>query len=416
MTNDQLDAQAIDNDNRQGERVANATSAFLARFIAYPSEHCRTAHVLWILHTHLMDRWDSTPRLAVLSPEPASGKSRVLEVSELLVPNPVVAVNVSPSYLFRKVATEGGATILYDEIDTVFGPKAKENEEIRGLLNAGHRRGAVAGRCVIRGKELVTEELPAYAPVALAGLGWLPDTIMTRSIVIRMRRRHAGETVEQFRRRLQETEGHRLKEQIETWAQSVPDDVEWPDLPDEIKDRDADVWEPLFVIANLVGGNWPKKVWEAAVDLVTSSKDKETSLGVRLLADIQTVFGGETELSTAVLLKALHELDESPWADLKGKPLDDRGLASRLRGYGIKSKVKWFGAKQARGYEKADFQDAWARYLPSQAEKSVTSVTPVTVCDHCSKPGELRQYAYGDVSGMIHRKCEQGWLVSKGAS
>jgi len=62
------------------------------------------------------------------------------------VPNPVTAVNVSPSYLFRKVGTEQGETILYDEIDTVFGPKAKENEEIRGLLNAGHRRGAVAGR------------------------------------------------------------------------------------------------------------------------------------------------------------------------------------------------------------------------------------------------------------------------------
>ena len=43
------------------------------------------------------------------------------------------------------------------DIDTVFGPKAKENEEIRGLLNAGHRRGAVAGRCVVRGKVVETE-------------------------------------------------------------------------------------------------------------------------------------------------------------------------------------------------------------------------------------------------------------------
>ena len=63
----------------------------------------------------------------------------------------------------------------------MFGPKAKENEELRGLLNAGHRKGAVAGRCVVRGKVVETEEISAYSAVALAGLGWLPDTILSRS-------------------------------------------------------------------------------------------------------------------------------------------------------------------------------------------------------------------------------------------
>src|SRR5262249_10810287 len=101
---------------------------FLARFVCYPSEHAHVAHILWIAHTHLMDVWDSTPRLAFLSAEPKSGKTRALELSELLVPLPVEAVNVTPAYLFRKVGSpEGRSTILYDEIDTVFGPKAKEN-------------------------------------------------------------------------------------------------------------------------------------------------------------------------------------------------------------------------------------------------------------------------------------------------
>jgi hypothetical protein len=74
---------------------------FLGRFVIYPSEHAKVAHVLWIAHTHLMDKWDSTPRLAFLSPEPASGKTRGLEVTELLVPAPVEAVNVSPAYLSK---------------------------------------------------------------------------------------------------------------------------------------------------------------------------------------------------------------------------------------------------------------------------------------------------------------------------
>src|SRR5262249_52187480 len=150
----------------------------------------------------------------------------------------------------------------------VFGPKAKENEELRGLLNAGHRRGAVAGRCVMRGKAVTTEEIPAYAAVALAGLGWLPDTILSRSIIIRMRRRHQAEPVEQFRRRIHLIEGRQVLAMIEAWAQSVTAEIDWPDMPEGIEDRDADVWESLLAVADLVGGQWPQIARNAAVVLV----------------------------------------------------------------------------------------------------------------------------------------------------
>ena len=195
---------------------------FLGRFVAYPSEHAHVAHVLWVAHTHCMDAWESTPRLAALSPEPASGKTRLLEATALLVPNPVEAINVSVAYLFRKVGSEDGPpTILFDEIDTVFGPKAKENEETRALLNAGHRRGAVAGRCVVKGKTVETEEIPAYCAVALAGLGWLPDTLLSRSVIIRMRRRLPGEHVEPYRHRVHSHEGHQLRDALAAWAAGV---------------------------------------------------------------------------------------------------------------------------------------------------------------------------------------------------
>src|SRR5215831_11663072 len=199
---------------------------FTGKFIAYPSDEAHVAHVLWIVHTHLMEAWESTPPLAFLSPEPASGKTRALEISELLVPNPVEAINVTPAYLFRKVGADNAKpTILYDEIDTVFGPKAKENEEIRGLLNAGHRRGAVAGRCVVHGKQVMTEEISAYCAVALAGLGWLPDTILSRSVIIRMRRRAPDEKVMAFRRRVHAPEGHAIRARIAAWAAAAVEEM-----------------------------------------------------------------------------------------------------------------------------------------------------------------------------------------------
>ncbi len=126
-----------------------------------------------------MDAWESTPRLAFLSPEPGSGKTRALEISETLVPRPIETVNATSAAIFRKVSDpEGSPTLLWDEIDTLFGPRAKENEDIRGLLNAGHRKGASALRCVIRGKEISVEAMPAYCAVAIAGLA---ATCPTRS-------------------------------------------------------------------------------------------------------------------------------------------------------------------------------------------------------------------------------------------
>lgn len=373
-----------------GALVLEAVECFLARFVSYPSVHERCAHALWIAHTWLMGAWESTPRIAFLSPEPGSGKSRALEVTEPLVPRPVHAVNCTSAYLFRKVSDPAGPpTILYDEIDTVFGPKAKDNEDIRGMLNAGHRKGATAGRCVIRGKSVETEELPAYCAVALAGLDDMPDTIMTRSVVVRMRRRAPDEKVEPWRLRINGPEAERVRERLSQWASSVADRLAagtfWPDMPQGVCDRDADVWEALLAVADLAGGRWPADARAAAVALVNASRNRKPSMGVLLLADIRTVFiaGGGEKLTSDQLLKGLGDLEESPWATIRrGEPIDARGLASRLAKYGIGPKAQRQGENVFRGYSLGQFVDAWERYLPLEAgpaerDLSITSVTPL---------------------------------------
>ena len=207
--------------------------------------------------------------------------------------------NMSPSALFRSIGSEAGLpTILFDEIDTIFGAKAKEHEELRGLLNAGHRRGAKTYRSVVRGKAIEVEAIEAYAAVPLAGRGWLPDTLLSRSIVIRMRRRHAGEQVEPFRRRIHHPAGVAIRHKIETWAAAFPTSVTWPDLPAQIQDRNADVWEPLIATADAIGGDWPTRARAAAVSLLSDVTDLEPSLGVRLLADLKLVFGDRDRIPT----------------------------------------------------------------------------------------------------------------------
>jgi hypothetical protein len=366
----------------EGAALLEDVLKFLSRFIAYPSDHALIAHVLWIAHTHLMRAWESTPRLAFLSPEPASGKTRSMEVTELLVPKAVAAVNVTPAYLFRKVGGEDGPpTILFDEIDTVFGPKAKEHEEIRALLNSGHRRGAVAGRCVVRGKIVETEEISSYAAVALAGLGWLPDTILSRSVIIRMRRRAPDETIEAFRRRVHAPQGEALCRRLAGWAATILDEATEarPDMPAGVEDRNADMWEPLLAVADIAGGEWPGRARAAAVALVAVAREVEPSLNIRLLADVRTVFGDEEQLPTKKILAELCLIEDAPWNDLKGKPITNNQLARRLRQYGVKPKtLRLDDSHFAKGYARADLHDVWRRYLSPSPDKAVTAVTPVT--------------------------------------
>lgn len=438
------DLDGIIADQESGAGILANVEHFLGKFVAYPSEEAQIAHALWIAHTHLMQSWDSTPRIAFLSPEPGSGKTRALEVTELLVPNPVEAVNVSPAYLFRKVGAEDAQpTILFDEIDTVFGPKAKDNEEIRGLLNAGHRRGAVAGRCVVRGKTVETEEIPAYCAVALAGLDDLPDTLRTRSVIVRMRRRAPHEQVEAYRRRLQAPAGHALRDRLADWAASIADDMAdtWPMMPAGIEDRNADIWEPLLAVADAAGGHWPERARVAAVALVTASQDDTPSLGIRLLADLRDIFGDRASMSTIDILAALHQIDDAPWSDLRGKQLDARGLSIRLGRYQVKRRLLRIGQWVGKGYAREDLHDAWARYLGSPSEKSVTSVTSVTMadseaksvtpvtdvtdlrepnlekCDHCNgsdRPGDpLQECQFGRDLRRLHRGCQSAWLAHR---
>jgi hypothetical protein len=362
---DDVTAMTID-----GAELLDDLRAFLVRFVVYPSDHHRNAHALWIAHCWWMDAWDSTPRIAFLSPEPGSGKSRALEITEPLVPRPVHAVNTTSAYLFRKVSDPlGRPTILYDECDTLFGPKAKEHEEVRGMINAGHRKGAVAGRCVVRGKLVETEELPAYAAVALAGLDDLPDTMMSRSVIVRMKRRAPAESLEPWRHRINGPDAAEIYKRLLSWSTSAtPLEDGWPDMPTGVEDRDADVWEALLAVADLAGGHWPKTARAAAVTLVTDSRTRQPSLGVLLLADIRTVFGGTADdvMSTSELLTKLNDLEESPWAVIRrGEPLNARGLANRLGKYGIRPRKHRVGADATvRGYARAEFEDAWSRYLP----------------------------------------------------
>lgn len=360
---------------------------YFERFVSFPSESAAVAVTLWAAHAHSLETWVSTPRLALLSPEPQSGKTRTLELLETLCPRPLLASSCTPAVMARTIDSGQVITVLFDEIDAVFGGKASEHEELRSLLNTGHRPGAGYWRMVGEGKEMVAKGFSTYAATALAGLGDLPDTIMQRSIVIRMRRRAPDEYVQPFRYREHAPEGEALRDRLAAWLAAWPDLLEAarPEMPDGVTDRPADVWEPLLAVADLAEGDWPARARAACVELVKAAVSVDAgSLGLRLLADLRVVFGDDDRLTTDEVLRRLVALDEAPWGDLRGRPLDPRGLARRLGHYGVRPKVLRVGDATPRGYLREDLHDSWTRYLPpTPSGKSATSATSATSEETC---------------------------------
>jgi hypothetical protein len=348
--------------------LLNDAGAFLRRFVVMDDRQAAAA-VLWIAHTYAIDAAESTPYLCVTSAEKRSGKSRLREVLELLVREPLPAANISDAALFRAIAATT-PTVLLDEADAIF--KARDREDLRGLLNAGVRRGAVAYRMGGNGKTTL-EKFPVFCPKAFFGIGeFLPDTLADRSIPIRLQRRTRDEHAERFRFRDAEADGHLLRDRLDEWLVPQVDHLSRarPVLPDELDDRAQDAWEPLLAIADLAGGDWPARARDAAVALSSGEERDDESLTVRLLTDIREAFEGtDGRLRTADLLDRLYRLEESPWAD---RALTAYGLSQLLKPYRIKTMSVRHDGKVVRGYRVEQFADAFARVL------TVTTVTPVT--------------------------------------
>jgi hypothetical protein len=346
----------------------------LKRYIAFPAESQAYVVAVWVAHSWGIDSFDYTPYLHIYSPEKRCGKTLVLDILKMLIPNPWSVVGPSTAVLFRAIDAKK-PTILFDEIDTVFNAKDERSEGLRCILNKGFQRGGSVPRCV--GTENEIRDFSIFCAKVLAGIGTLPDTVADRSIPIKLARKTRAQTVSRFRERLFKCEAEEICEVMKSWAESPEIQKALldarPSMPEELGDRQMDVCEPLIAIADLAGGDWPTLIRTSLVELYSASQSDETSIGALLLRDIKRVFesSGLNRIKTSDLIEALFDLEESPWAglwELDWKRQNIKGpsskLARLLKPYGISSKTMRFADNaEAKGYEEAAFIDAWARYL-----------------------------------------------------
>jgi len=222
-------------------------------------------------------------------------------------------------------------------------------------------------RCEGDGNEV--RGFKVFAPVVLCGISKhnnkLPETLLDRSIVIRLDRAAKGELQARFNcdRVEKETELCRRVARFIADSKTRYRACD-PVLPEGVYNRLADNWRPpLFAVAEIAGGEWPARGVTAFRSLVRTDDVDVEGIGVTLLRDIREVFKGE-EMLTRELIEDLGKLEESPWKDYgHGKPITMRQLANLLKPYGVRSRDVHLNGEHAKGYRRADFQRAFKSYL-----------------------------------------------------
>ena len=369
-----------------GHLVLDEAAAFLRRFVVFPSAACADACALWAAHTHVVNAFTVSPRLAFLSTEPGSGKTHAMErVGSLCHDYTQEADPTAPA--LTAMLSQRQPTIGIDEVDTIFGTHGgSAKSSLRSILNAGYRAGASVTRRHGGGYQ----QDSVYGPVMLAGLGILPSALLTRCVTIRMRPKRPEESAENFIPRVHGPIAPAIGEALGSWARSVALDLAgaWPEMPPGVDNRAAEIWEPLLAIAEQAGESWPRRAFAACLEMTRGAESEPAkSPGQRLLEDLRSVWkNSDGNLPSAELVRRLFALEGSPWRALWPDSAAPRELAALLSPFGVRvSKIR-VGDRTAQGYRLADLQAVWPEVpalpaAPADVPDDDSDGTPLTPAD-----------------------------------
>ncbi|MBA2669257.1 MAG: DUF3631 domain-containing protein [Gemmatimonadetes bacterium] len=326
--------------------------------------------------THALDAFDCAVYLHITSPMPECGKTRLLEVLELLVAKPWLTGRITAAVLMRKMDAEH-PTLLLDESDAAFNSNPEYSEALRGMLNSGFRRPGNVSVCIGQGSKITYKDFSTFGPKAIAGIGRLPSTVESRSIPIRLKRRRSDERVDKLRLRDAAADCSRVHTALASALAPFFSSLQSarPDFPPGLSDRAEDVLEPLLAIADSAGGDWPDRARAAVAALIGNGarekQEAEQDVALQLLGDLQALFkerGSPEFLWTKDIVTGLAAIGDRPWAEYgrKGDAINSHAVARLLKKFDVQpAGTIRDGIETAKGYRLASLEDAFERYLPA---------------------------------------------------
>jgi hypothetical protein len=344
---------------------------WLNRYVWFAKPEQADILAAYVLHTYALDAFDVTPYIIVLSPSKQCGKSLLLEVMRDLVRWGALGSVVSAAWIYRRVGVKDISkrpALIVDEIDSIFSQTTELTDSLRGVINAGNRRGGTIGRATRDGN---AEDIEVFSAKIMAGIdiGRLPPTIVDRSIPIRLERKQTSTRLARYKSQTLVAELKDLRHRLNAWARAnvgtlaaLPDPAEL----DHLSDRQRDAWEPLVWIADTAGPEWARRLRAASKAVADDFGEQEESDAEVILEDVYRVWISDLQrapfLPTDTLLTGLMRLEDSRWRHYRGGRLTARALALLLCVYGVKPTHARLGDRTVRGYEVEHLKPVWDRY------------------------------------------------------
>lgn len=359
---------------------ADEVARFITQFWVAPSAASLDLIVLWTIGTHVRGRdgrpflMESYPLLMLGSTGPASGKSTALRlICELAAKGEMVVDPTSPSLLNL---AEDASTIGIDEMDTLLGAGAGSRNMRAHLLTS-----YTAGGKITRASGKETRKVDVHYPVVTAGMlkTFLThptlNALRTRFLTVHCRPIVPGPdapTPVRFRER-HRTFAVALREVMSAWAMAegprIATTAEYIDLPIDVRDRDAELWEPMFAVAECLGGDWPARCAAACEEITKGVPGEDavpTSPTEWLLRDLSLVWARDDKgapvarMTSAAIVNGLLTLPDSAWLRWLDANPDNptvsggKQLAGMLKGVGVAPKVMKISGDAHRGFALAD--------------------------------------------------------------
>jgi putative DNA primase/helicase len=347
-----------------GDQIMHDIVSTLKRYVVFSDPDDAVLVGFWCLGTYFMQIWNLWPRLLIQAPEFQCGKSVLLGLVEALSFRGMIASQATSAGITR-VISHYKPTLCLDEADTW----VRQDKKLNGILNSGHSRRSAYVLIAQQGKtaDEAVSVLHVWTAIALAGIGQQKDTLTSRSIVINLRRKMAGESVEDY------SEGvfddlRDTRRRILRWSEDNAHSVHAckVTLPDGGGDRQRDNFRPLFRLAATLGGEWPERLEKIFQQINQRSEDIGVSASVSLLRDLMGLFrvaGDPPSMGTRRLITLLCAIEEAGWGNWKNnKPITTSHLAELLRPYGVKSVDCRTAGGVIKMLKLEDLREAYERY------------------------------------------------------
>ncbi|MEA3277224.1 MAG: DUF3631 domain-containing protein [Pseudomonadota bacterium] len=352
-----------------GVALLDSILDLLTRFMVMRREDA-IACALWAVHSHLFDVFSHTARLLITAPDAECGKT--LLMSHLIGgmvrrPQPVELMKAAP---FFRLAEDHKPCFLIDECDVFL----REDSDLIPAINNGWEPHGAVPRCV--GDDNEVRLFGTHTPVVLAGIDLerkLAPTTISRSIVVSLDRAAEDEIADKaaYDARQHKKVFREVGRKIARWCADNRERIarHEPTLPPKVRNRLADKWTPLFAIAEVAGGHWPKL---AETALFSRADTREPSKALQLLIDMAGAFqGGKTKLFTKTILARLEQIEDGPWSEYnfrarepEQRRISDRQMSALAAQYKVKPGSIRIGGDHRKGYRRSEMEKAVERYSP----------------------------------------------------